>query len=189
MASCFNLDRPVVSILIHYKENFQHTVFQTLLKVAFEFLLANPTVPMLTLASPARELVREVCPLPADRFLLFPEDSKCISSPVVYVPYYEGKDPAVKLPMGMVPLRPRTPGTDFVYLSRPHGKVRSVKNEGEVLAALHVFFAGLVVHVPTEDWRRDWEALKNARVVINLAPHGGACSNLVFAPRMRPSWS
>jgi capsular polysaccharide biosynthesis protein len=188
MANCFKLDRLVLSILIHHSENFQHTIFQTLPAIAFvcQFLLANPTVLVLTLASLARDLVREVCPLPADRFLLFPEDSKCVSASVVYVPYYESKDPAVKLKMGMVPPRslvtlgPLAPGTDIVYLPRPHGKVRSVKNEGEVLATLRAFFPGLIVHVPTEDWRRDREALKNARIVI--APHGGACSNMIFAP-------
>ncbi len=177
------IDTPLVTLVQIWNTEFQHIAFDTLPKLTFvcPFLREHPRINVLVMNALQRDLVIETCPMPKERFIRLGQGA--VRAPVVYVPYFVGKD----LKMGIVPpnsVRPlgsgTTPGTDVVYLARTRGKTRSVANEPDVLAALRRTWPGLRVLFPTNDWHKDRESVRNASVIIG--PHGGAMANMIFAP-------
>lgn len=173
---------PLLSFVCVYDNLFQHIVFDVLPKVAFTcaFLQNNREVRVVVMNDLAGALVREACDVAPERFVEFAH--RAFLAPVVYVPYFESG-----LKLGMVPpnsLRSLGPqsktGTEVVYLPRDAGMKRSVENEAEVLATLRQRWPALKVLKLTNDWRKDRVQMERARIIV--APHGGALSNMIFAP-------
>lgn len=176
-----SITAPAVSFIQLWNDQFQHIVFDTLPKLTFAcpFIRKNPDASVLVANDLQKDLIAEICPINNARFVVA---DTAVTAPIVYVPHYVG----FNLKMGIVPptstflLNHRKfIGTDAVYLARTPNSVRSVINEGEVLATLRKRWPNLRVVYPTNNWRYDQKSMQNASVIIG--PHGGAMANMIFA--------
>jgi len=174
--------RAYLSLIQIWNDSFQHIVFDTIPNISFvcSFVRFRSDIIVLVMNLLQRDLVREFCPIDDSRFSILTSN---LHASEIYVPYFSGTN----LQMGMVPPRSirslgsqNTRGFRVVYLSRKYGTKRSVGNENEVLVALRIHFPGMQVVSLHDDWRQDRHVVQQASIIVG--PHGGAMSNMIFAP-------
>lgn len=170
------------SLVQLYSQVFQHIVFDGLSRVALSctWLKERTEVVIVVMNKLMGELVREYCKLDVKRFHVL---TKAVSFLSICVPYFEVSD----LQMGELPPDTMTSlgsqttmGHRFIYIARKKGSKRSVVNEKDVLSAISEIWPSVKVVFPINDWKKDRTEFENARVIIG--PHGGAFSNMIFAP-------
>lgn len=174
-----------LSLIEKFDNFFQHMVFDTLPKVSFscQFLIEYESVLVLVMNQKQLKLIREVCPLPRERFKI---TNRPIHASVVYIPYFYHPEAWLKYgnvpPNSLMTLGSRTKqGTRIVYLARQRGRTRSVQNVDQVLGILKKVWKGRVdVYGESLATSPTRESVANARVIIG--PHGGALANMIFSP-------
>lgn len=182
--------RAYVSFVQIWQDVFQHIAFDSLPKVQFvcPWLLAHPDVHLLVMSRLEEEMIGLLCPIALQRFHLLEET---LHARAIYVPHF---DPPTFFDYGppncIRPLGGIEQGHSILYFSRgsgPKGK-RFVLNEAGVLTTLRELFGEKLVVIPfldlveynDEQTQKMRAQLRQARMIVG--PHGGALSNMIFAP-------
>lgn len=171
----------VYSLVQLYSQVFQHIVFDGLprIKLSCQWLQKRVDVMIIIMNKLMGELVREICKLDAKRFLILKKSTSFLS---ICVPFFVSRNDLGDIPPNiMTSTGSKTnKGKTYLYLARKTGTKRSVVNEKHVLQAISMFWPQIRVVFPTNDWKKDRKIFEKARVIIG--PHGGAFSNMIFAP-------
>lgn len=178
-------NREYVSFIQIWQENFQHIVFDTLPKASTicNLLINEWKYKYILIKSVLHgALIRYICPQLrkyVDRFHVL---RQTLSAKSISVIYFDGNFQMGIVPPDSIPKIATGNNNKYViYIPRKHGHSRSVTNEGAVLNVLREKF-GPRLHIfqPTNHFKNDSVLFNNANIII--APHGGALSNMIFAP-------
>jgi capsular polysaccharide biosynthesis protein len=123
--------------------------------------------------------------------VIFQKNGHVYSADIVYYPHFYNHGLPQK--MGLIPIGSfgkvreklsgpfSLPQDMVVYLKREPNSSRTVYNEEELIEKIRKRLKtglSLTIFEPHNDWNKDKEIMKRARVVIG--PHGGAWSNVIF---------
>lgn len=186
-----HVDR-LISFIQHWSTNFIHFTFDTLprLNLAYDLIRNETDIKILVQDSPFLPKVLTKLNLDLER-VIFQKKDYVYSAEVVYYPHFYNHGLPQK--MGLIPLgsldkvRAKLCGSShqrhdqIVYLKRRQGFSRNVYNEEELIEEVQKRIEkglSLTVFEPCDDWEKDKEVMKRARVVFG--PHGGAWSNILF---------
>jgi hypothetical protein len=165
-----------------WQDVFQHIVFDTLPKFAAicKLLLNMESYKIIVVGLLQQELMQAVCPITNERFVL--KKKLMLGNNLIRPIFWSGDFKMGVTPQDVLnPLGGHVPGSKIIYLPRPKSMKRRVENEKDVLELLkHRYGKFLQVYIPKDNWKDDREVFKHAKVIVG--PHGGAMSNMVFAP-------
>jgi len=174
--------------------NFIHFVFDTLPRIDLSYdLICRETNIKILVPNPDSSFMLEMLDaLGIDQSrIILQEPGHVYSADIVYYPHFYNKGKPQQ--MGLIPPRSlekvrskltgqfAKPKNKIIYLKRKKGHKRSVENEEDLLENIEKNLSNgftLKVLEPYNDWIKDKEVIKQARVV--LGPHGGAWSNILF---------
>ena len=182
----------LITFIQLWSNSFIHFSFDTLprLNFAYDFICREPNLSILVPDCPF--ITHMLKALDIDSSRVIPQKSGHVySADMVFYPHFYNNGLPQK--MGLVPhssldkLRAKLSGPysqpqdRIVYLKRRQDCARSVQNEENLLDRVRKRLRpslSLTVFEPDNDWTKDKEIMKRARVV--LGPHGGAWSNIIF---------
>ena len=187
----------VINLVQIFSNFYQHIVFDTLPKVQYicnSHVYASDEVRILVANRLQRSLALRVCNMaPESRYIVGGTSrialSNAVHANVVHVPYVPHAMMGIHPPNSLRPLTSRkvlcNHPLDLVYLSRRRkdvGHRRIVLDEHELLATISAAWSAphRVRVIKSSNWLKDQVLMRNAAIVV--APHGGAISNIVFAP-------
>jgi len=186
-----HVDRLITFIQL-WSSEFIHFTFDTLprLNLAYDFICNETGISILVPDSPFIAKILNALEIHPSR-IISQKSGYVYSANVVYYPHFYNHGFPEK--MGLLPtgsldkVRKELSGPyshpqdRVVYLKRRENLSRSVENEADLLDKVRERLEKgltLTVYEPYDDWTRDREIMKRARVV--LGPHGGAWSNIIF---------
>jgi prepilin-type processing-associated H-X9-DG protein len=174
--------------------NFVHFIFDTLPRINFSYdLICREQDIKILMPKPRSPYMLEMLEtIGIDRSrIIFQKPGYVYSADTVYYPHFYNKGKPQQ--MGLIPPKslekirsklagPYTkPQKKIIYLKRKKNCKRCVENEEDLLKTIDKNLSNnftLKVFEPFNDWIKDKEVLKQAKVV--LGPHGGAWSNILF---------
>lgn len=187
-------DAEYISFLMRFDSVFQHIAFDTLplLSFACEFTRSKQDAKILVANEIQQRLIQEYCAgLNGERFRYL--GNAKIDDPIraasVFLPYFENENHhamamGVSPPGAMFHINQRRGGGEqVVYLARAPGTPRAVENEDLVLDAVREIYPNAIFHLPGKKGNTltERQVLENAKIIIG--PHGGALSNIIYAPK------
>lgn len=185
-------EEQLITFIQLWSDGFIHFTFDTLprLNFAYDLICKEPNLSILVPDSPFITQVLKSLDIDSSRIIPQRKDHVYSADTVFYPHFYNNGLPQK---MGLLPqgslgkvreklsgpyARPRD---QIVYLKRRQNFTRSVQNEETLLNKIRKYLKKsltLTVFEPDNDWTKDKEIMKCARVV--LGPHGGAWSNIMF---------
>lgn len=182
----------LITFLQLWSNGFVHFSFDTLprINLAYDMICQEQDIKILIPDRPFIFQLFDTLDIDPKRIVIQKGDHVYSANIVYYPHFYSGGRPHK---MGLIPIGgldkvrekisgPFSHADDHVlYLKRNDNGSRSVENETELFNSIQKHLRDdLIFRIfqPDNDWRKDKEVMKRARVV--LGPHGGAWSNIIF---------